>query len=292
MSGELTDWGPLMPSLIGGGMAIAGGLMTQWVIARKEHRKHEREQASARAYIGAELITALEELAHRCTKAADEAQGACETLEGAGPGHGDHPYCMVYPFELNMIRGDWSVLPGQLTLQIRQLSRKVTENEQLRLTHRALGFKKLAIEAEGYITLIRTCCDLLPSVPYPHDSRLKQTAWNILMQLRFSRFMPTPQDLIQTIILVLLCFGAIQWWASPNIKSDLEKGHIWSACDVSRMEAVDMFNRQQLVLMCDGSPEVVLYKEYKHAVEKWSNFQNSIRPSALSAPQKSTGPAQ
>ncbi|MDK9604601.1 hypothetical protein [Lelliottia wanjuensis] len=51
-------WVPVVSSAVGGIMAIAGGIVTQQIIAGKEKRAHERKIASERAYLAASCWSA------------------------------------------------------------------------------------------------------------------------------------------------------------------------------------------------------------------------------------------
>lgn len=115
---EFLVWVPVVSSAVGGVMAIAGGVVTQVIIACKEKKAQAKMLASERAFIGAGLILYLKEYRYQCNRIASDTG---ELRPAAG---GELERVPVrYPLLPLMedVEGNWTVIPGALMLRIRQL---------------------------------------------------------------------------------------------------------------------------------------------------------------------------
>lgn len=167
-------WVPVVSSAVGGIMAIAGGIVTQQIIAGKEKRAHERKIASERAYLGSQLLVSLMEFRDRCQYFAD-----CPEWPGmmipAPPG--------LVDFEDT--EGDWSVPPGALLLRIRRLPLLQKKfNQAIRDYFEEYGadfeysavatdrYQKLGQECESLVIELCILCRLPSDVYFPelHES--------------------------------------------------------------------------------------------------------------------------
>lgn len=124
---NLQIWVPVFSAFIGGLMAIAGGIVTQWFIARKEKNEKVQKLASDRAFIGAGLILYLKECRYQFNLVASDSgeyrNQANEEMVRIPTRHAQLP-------DISDIEGDWAVLPGELLLRIRQLSLRQQSTER------------------------------------------------------------------------------------------------------------------------------------------------------------------
>ena len=127
MADGFSGWVPVVSSIIGGVMAIGGVVVTQWIIARREHKAQSKKLASERAFIGAGLVLYLQECHHQFTLVAND-NGEYRESPGS-----ERERVKVHDADLpniSEIEGDWTVLPGQLLLRIREISRNVAAHDR------------------------------------------------------------------------------------------------------------------------------------------------------------------
>lgn len=120
MADGISGWVPVVSSFIGGAMAIGGVVVTQWITARREHLAQSKKLATERAFIGAGLVLYLQECHHQFTQVAND------NGEYRDSQNGERNRVTTYQADLpdiSAIEGDWTVLPGQLHLRIREIPR-------------------------------------------------------------------------------------------------------------------------------------------------------------------------
>lgn len=127
----LTDvfsaWIPVASAFIGGVLAIAGGVVTQLIIACKEKKAQEMKVAAERAFIGAGLILFLREYSYQCNRVSSDS-GELRPVAG-GEMEQTPIYQPLFP-AIEDIEGNWTVIPGELLLRIRQIPMSQQRHER------------------------------------------------------------------------------------------------------------------------------------------------------------------
>ena len=124
---EISVWIPIISSAVGGAMAIWGGVVTQYIIARREQAALRRKKASDSVYISAQLVVLLRRFLSECRRAATD-PGKEEQLSGYSEFRISHPLPRL---SLESVQGDWSVLPPALLLEIHELPRLLENIETI-----------------------------------------------------------------------------------------------------------------------------------------------------------------
>lgn len=173
ISDGLSIWVPVASAFVGGIMAITGGVVTQLIIACREQKAQQQKLASDRAFIGAGLILYLQDCRHQFTLVANDDGEYRDSQNGervrVTVHHADLP-------DISVIEGDWTVLPGQLLLQIREIPRNAEVHDRyIALVHenvldhpehtkvfeeRRRRYQTLASQCAGLEDELRTLCDL------------------------------------------------------------------------------------------------------------------------------------
>ncbi|HFQ3272321.1 TPA: hypothetical protein ACG7PQ_005123 [Klebsiella pneumoniae] len=127
MADGFSGWIPVVSSFVGGLMAIGGVVVTQLIIACREQKAQNKKLASERAFIGAGLILYLQECCHQFTLVANDDGEYRDSQNGervrVTVHHADLP-------DISAIEGDWTVLPGQLLLRIREIPRNAEVHDR------------------------------------------------------------------------------------------------------------------------------------------------------------------
>ncbi|MCW6550154.1 hypothetical protein ND440_17220 (plasmid) [Yersinia ruckeri] len=121
----LTSVLPVVSAIAGG---VVGGATTQGFTLWRERRQINDRRKNDRKFIGAELIVRLRELSYRCREV-----GFDIGIFANGPGPGEYeivPECQVGDFLLDDVKGDWTTLPGEILLRIRELPLRLQELER------------------------------------------------------------------------------------------------------------------------------------------------------------------
>ncbi|MBD8109328.1 hypothetical protein [Erwinia persicina] len=148
-------------SALGGALAIAGGVVTQLLIARKESGANAKRLASDRAFIGSQAIVVLAEYRDICY------EFSCNPGE-----EGRILYSRPGEPDFSEVKGDWTSLDGELLLRVhrlpllrRQYGRELNEvldklSEVEYLPSAATLFRKLSDECDVLIELLMLKCNL------------------------------------------------------------------------------------------------------------------------------------
>ncbi|MEG5552327.1 hypothetical protein UXO11_22375 [Enterobacter wuhouensis] len=118
ISDGLSIWVPVASAFVGGIMAIAGGVITQVIIAYREQKARDKKLASDRAFIGAGLVLFLKEFRYQCNRIASDTG---ELRPASGGELNRFPVYQPLLPELKDVEGDWTVIPGALLLRVRHL---------------------------------------------------------------------------------------------------------------------------------------------------------------------------
>lgn len=163
MADGFSGWIPVVSSFVGGLMAIGGVVVTQLIIACREQKTQNKKLASERAFIGAGLILYLQECHHQFTLVAND-DGEYRDLPS-----GEQNRVTVHDTDLpdiSAIEGDWTVLPGQLLLRIREIPFRVQAHERYlsEVYHNELDHpehtKVFQERCKRYQTLANACVDM------------------------------------------------------------------------------------------------------------------------------------
>ncbi|MGC0784009.1 hypothetical protein [Pantoea agglomerans] len=154
-------WVNFGTSALGGALAIAGGVVTQLLIARNETGANAKRLASDRAFIGSQAMIVLAEYRDICYEFSFN-PGEESIILNPKPGVPD----------FSKVKGDWTSLDGELLLRIhrlpllhRQYERelddvldKLTEVEYL--SDATTRFRQLSNECDALIELLMHKCNL------------------------------------------------------------------------------------------------------------------------------------
>lgn len=148
MSVEIVSWVPVATALVGAGGALGSQLISHCFTARREKQSAEKLLASERAYIGSQLMIILAEYREECN------EFSCSAVNDdnvpARPGAPD----------FSRVKGDWSVLDGELQLRIHRIAFIQTQyEEQLKKAFTFLMDDKQCrdFESELYQKLVVEC---------------------------------------------------------------------------------------------------------------------------------------
>lgn len=106
-------------------MAIGGGVVTQYIIARREQTALRRKNTSDRVYICAQLIILLRRFLFECRKAVTDPEKE-EQLSSYNEYRASYPSPRL---SLERVQGDWSVLPPALLLELHELPHRLENIE-------------------------------------------------------------------------------------------------------------------------------------------------------------------
>ncbi|MHA1081452.1 hypothetical protein ACR9HU_24825 (plasmid) [Enterobacter ludwigii] len=120
---DVSLWVPVLTALAG----ICGALGSQYVshllIRKREEKTRKQKLASDMAFIGASLVIYLEECHHQFTLVAND-YGESNGWDGYVQ---RHPLSHVNLPVISAVEGNWTVLPGQLMLRIREIPHNVAK---------------------------------------------------------------------------------------------------------------------------------------------------------------------
>ncbi|MGC6657629.1 hypothetical protein [Pantoea sp. EEL5] len=154
-------WVNFGTAALGGALAIAGGVVTQWLSARKESVENAQRLASDRAFIGSQVIIILAEYRDICYEFSCD-PGEESRIMNPRPGMPD----------FSGVKGDWTSLDGELLLRVhrlpllrRQYERELNEvldklSEVEYLPNATTLFRKLYDECDAIIALMMIKCSL------------------------------------------------------------------------------------------------------------------------------------
>jgi len=154
-------WVNFGTSALGGALAIAGGVVTQLLIARKESGANAKRLASDRAFIGSQAIVGLAQYRDICYEFSCN-PGEESRFRNPRPGEPD----------FSEVKGDWTSLDGELLLRVhrlpllrRQYGRELDEvldklSDVEYLPDAATRFRKLSDECDALIELLMLKCNL------------------------------------------------------------------------------------------------------------------------------------
>lgn len=114
ISDGLSIWVPVASAFVGGIMAIAGGVVTQLIIACREKKVRDKKQASERLFIATELVILLEMYAESCARVATDSGEPDQYREYI-------PTENLPELIITNISGDWRALPSRIMYRIREL---------------------------------------------------------------------------------------------------------------------------------------------------------------------------
>lgn len=161
MMADAPAWVNFGTSALGGALAIAGGVVTQLLIARNESGANAKRLASDRAFIGSQAIVVLAEYRDICYEFSCN-PGEESRIQNPRPGVPD----------FSEVKGDWTSLDGELLLRIhrlpllrRQYGRELDEvldklTEVEYLSNATTLFQQLSDECDALIELLMLKCNL------------------------------------------------------------------------------------------------------------------------------------
>ena len=150
---NLAQWIPVISTLAGGALGFLGSIVTLRWNGRTARKEAERKRASDRAFIGSQLLVLLAEYREACSSFATD-PGSTKTSLPPPPD----------VLALNNVKGDWTVLDGELLLRLHRLP--LIHRQYLHNLDQAmdiLGPEHYLKDASSLFTKLSDECDYLIS---------------------------------------------------------------------------------------------------------------------------------
>ena len=278
------NWSSVVPTLVGGILAISGAILAQIYIKHKEKETKKEQMDSDGRLLGALLSVRLETWMSSCSVAAADrhdpvTQYYYDQLELTSVG----------PFVLDDIKGNWLTLSPKLIKEIHELPVKLEQtNDEIykyakatRDSSRQRWGDFLILRAESYHHLsgqISVVCSQLynetgmgiPSFFPGHSPKNASPEKRLYKQwLRWW----LPSGAFGVLIIALLIYVL-----DPGLESRINQGHYWADCMIVRHNLDSgMFTENQHVLKCGNRYEVISVGDYERAARAWQQIQEFVK---------------